>query len=104
VLPAALAGATPVYAQANEQFIPVLSLSQRRLCAEPASVGKRLSRLPESGQRTRQGINGVKITYEECETGYATDRGVECYAAAEGQRARPAPRLQSAVDRHHLLR
>jgi branched-chain amino acid transport system substrate-binding protein len=25
------------------------------------------------------GVNGVKITYEECETGYATDRGVECY-------------------------
>jgi branched-chain amino acid transport system substrate-binding protein len=25
------------------------------------------------------GINGVKITFEECETGYATDRGVECY-------------------------
>ena len=25
------------------------------------------------------GINGVKIAYEECETGYATDRGVECY-------------------------
>ena len=25
------------------------------------------------------GINGVKVTFEECETGYATDRGVECY-------------------------
>jgi branched-chain amino acid transport system substrate-binding protein len=25
------------------------------------------------------GINGVKILYEECDTGYATDRGVECY-------------------------
>ena len=25
------------------------------------------------------GINGVKIQYEECDTGYATDRGVECY-------------------------
>ncbi|HEX6000392.1 MAG TPA: ABC transporter substrate-binding protein [Hyphomicrobiaceae bacterium] len=25
------------------------------------------------------GINGVKIVYEECETGYATDKGVECY-------------------------
>ena len=25
------------------------------------------------------GVNGVKIAYEECETGYATDRGVECY-------------------------
>jgi len=25
------------------------------------------------------GINGVKIIFEECETGYATDKGVECY-------------------------
>jgi branched-chain amino acid transport system substrate-binding protein len=25
------------------------------------------------------GINGVKISYEECDTAYATDRGVECY-------------------------
>src|SRR5512134_2689378 len=25
------------------------------------------------------GINGVKITYEECETGYDTARSVECY-------------------------
>jgi len=25
------------------------------------------------------GVNGVRIELEECETGYATDRGVECY-------------------------
>jgi hypothetical protein len=25
------------------------------------------------------GINGVKLTFEECETGYDTARGVECY-------------------------
>ncbi len=25
------------------------------------------------------GVNGVKLAWEECETGYATDRGVECY-------------------------
>ena len=25
------------------------------------------------------GINGVKIVFEECDFGYATDRGVECY-------------------------
>ena len=31
------------------------------------------------------GINGVKITYEECETGYATDRGVECYERLKGK-------------------
>ena len=31
------------------------------------------------------GINGVKITSEECETGYATDRGVECYERLKGK-------------------
>jgi len=33
----------------------------------------------------RGGINGVKIIYEECETGYATDRGVECYERLKGK-------------------
>jgi branched-chain amino acid transport system substrate-binding protein len=31
------------------------------------------------------GINGVKLTFEECETGYATDRGVECYERLKGK-------------------
>ena len=31
------------------------------------------------------GVNGVKITYEECETGYVTDRGVECYERLKGK-------------------
>ncbi|MGD2139581.1 MAG: ABC transporter substrate-binding protein [Burkholderiales bacterium] len=31
------------------------------------------------------GVNGVTITYEECETGYATDRGVECYERLKGK-------------------
>src|SRR5262249_26689509 len=31
------------------------------------------------------GINGVKIVFEECDTGYATDRGVECYERLKGK-------------------
>src|SRR5512133_2504060 len=31
------------------------------------------------------GINGVKVTWEECETGYATDKGVECYERMKGK-------------------
>jgi branched-chain amino acid transport system substrate-binding protein len=31
------------------------------------------------------GINGVRILFEECETGYATDRGVECYERLKGK-------------------
>src|SRR6202023_3139904 len=31
------------------------------------------------------GVNGVKIVFEECDTGYATDRGVECYERLKGK-------------------
>lgn len=31
------------------------------------------------------GINGVRISWEECEFGYATDRGVECYERLKGR-------------------
>ena len=31
------------------------------------------------------GINGVKLIFEECETGYATDKGVECYERLKGK-------------------
>ncbi|HEU5293365.1 MAG TPA: ABC transporter substrate-binding protein [Burkholderiaceae bacterium] len=31
------------------------------------------------------GINGVKISHEECETGYATDKGVECDERLKGK-------------------
>jgi branched-chain amino acid transport system substrate-binding protein len=33
----------------------------------------------------RGGINGVKTLIEECETAYATDRGVECYERLKGK-------------------
>lgn len=31
------------------------------------------------------GINGVRVAWEECETGYATDRGIECYERLKGK-------------------
>ncbi|MDO8275056.1 MAG: ABC transporter substrate-binding protein, partial [Serpentinimonas sp.] len=33
----------------------------------------------------RGGINGVQTLVEECETAYATDRGVECYERLKGR-------------------
>ncbi len=33
----------------------------------------------------RGGVNGVMMSWEECETGYATDRGVECYERLKGK-------------------
>lgn len=31
------------------------------------------------------GINGVQISYDECETGYNTEKGAECYEQTKGQ-------------------
>lgn len=33
---------------------------------------------------TEGGIGGIKVVVEECETGYKTDRGVECYDRTKG--------------------
>src|SRR5512144_1818704 len=33
------------------------------------------------------GINGVKLTWEECETQYDTKQGVECYERLKGKSA-----------------
>ena len=66
-------------AQANEQFIPLLSYRTGAYAPNgiPWANGKQ-DYLKLINERDG-GINGVKIAYEECETGYATDRGVECY-------------------------
>jgi branched-chain amino acid transport system substrate-binding protein len=35
----------------------------------------------------RGGVNGVKMIWEECETGYATDRGVDATSASRASMA-----------------
>ena len=79
-----LATGACAFAQAKEQFFPVLVVPHRRLRAQRRALGQRLRRLPQAGQRAG-GINGVKIIFEECETGYATDKGVECYERLKGK-------------------
>ncbi len=67
------------FAQAKEQFFPLLSYRTGAYAPNgtPWANGKQ-DYLKMTNARDG-GINGVKLTYEECETGYATDRGVECY-------------------------
>ena len=70
---------TTAFAQAKEQFFPLLSYRTGPYAPNgvPWANGKQ-DYLKMVNARDG-GINGVKLTYEECETGYATDRGVECY-------------------------
>ena len=70
---------TSAFAQAKEQFFPLLSYRTGPYAPNgvPWANGKQ-DYLKLINARDG-GVNGVKLTYEECETGYATDRGVECY-------------------------
>ena len=75
---------TQAFAQ-NEQFIPVLGYRTGAYAVSglPYVTGEvdyyRLINERDGG------INGVKILFEECETGYATDRGLECYERLKGK-------------------
>ena len=73
-----LSAGSQALAQAKEQFIPVLSYRTGPYAPNgtPWANGfvDYLKLVNSKG-----GINGVKIDYEECETGYDTARSVECY-------------------------
>ncbi len=75
--------AAPV-AQAEEQFMPLLvyRTGQFAPLGIPWADGKAdyLKLVNAKG-----GINGVKITFEECETAYDTGKGVECYERMKNQ-------------------
>ena len=75
---------TAAFAQAKEQFFPVLSGRTGPVApnATPWANGHNdYMKLVNA----RGGINGVKTLVEECETAYATDRGVECYERLKGK-------------------
>lgn len=74
-----LATVPAAQAQAKEQFFPLLVYRTGAYAPNgtPWANGKQ-DYLKMINARDG-GINGVKVTFEECEYGYATDRGVECY-------------------------
>ena len=81
---AALLAANAALAQAKEQFFPVLSYRTGAYAPNGAPYANGYVDYLKL-TNARGGINGVKVSWEECETGYATDRGVECYERLKGK-------------------
>jgi branched-chain amino acid transport system substrate-binding protein len=77
LLALALTGAATA-ATAQEQFVPILSYRVGPYAAGGSGffggIIDYFNLLNQSG-----GVNGVKLTWEECETEYNASRGVECY-------------------------
>ena len=77
--------ATPA-AHAEDQFMPLLvyRTGQFAPLGIPWADGKMdYLKLVNA----RGGVNGVKLTFEECETAYDTGKGVECYERLKGRTA-----------------
>lgn len=85
-----LFGASSAMAQANEQFFPLLSYRTGPYAPNGTPWANGKQDYIKMINARDGGINGVKISFEECETGYATDRGVECY---ERLKSRPGVTL-----------
>jgi branched-chain amino acid transport system substrate-binding protein len=75
---------TNAYAQAKEQFIPVLSYRTGAYAPNGTPWANGFVDYLKL-VNARGGINGVKISFEECETGYDTARSVECYERLKGK-------------------
>jgi branched-chain amino acid transport system substrate-binding protein len=76
-----IAGVSPgeARAQTKEQFIPLLVYRTGPYAPNGVPIADGMQDYLKLINIRDGGINGVKITYEECETEYKTDRGVECY-------------------------
>ncbi|MGB3934545.1 MAG: ABC transporter substrate-binding protein [Burkholderiales bacterium] len=69
----------------GEQFFPVLSYRTGAYAPNGIPFANGYVDYLKLVNARDGGINGVKITFEECETGYATDKGVECYERLKGK-------------------
>ncbi len=69
----------------NQQFIPSLVYRSGAYAPNGIPFANGVADYYNLVNERDGGINGVKILLEECETGYATDRGVECYERLKGK-------------------
>jgi branched-chain amino acid transport system substrate-binding protein len=76
--------APSVLAQSTEQFFPALVFRTGAYAPNGAPWADGYVDYLKL-TNARGGINGVKVSFEECETAYATDRGVECYERLKGK-------------------
>ena len=81
----ALLASALTFAQANEQFIPALVYRSGPYAPNGVPFANGYADYLTLVDERDGGINGVKIVFEECETGYSTDRGVECYERLKGK-------------------
>ncbi|MCZ4289279.1 ABC transporter substrate-binding protein [Hoeflea alexandrii] len=86
ILAGTLAGAA-LPAFADELFVPLFSYRTGPYAGSGIPIANGMHDYLTMLNERDGGINGVKIRIEECETGYDTQKGVECYEQVKGDGA-----------------
>ena len=84
---AALASAAPLPAQAQDSvYVPLLTYRTGPFAGSGVHIANGMRDYLEMLNQRDGGIGGAKIVIEECETGYDTKKGVECYESLKGKK------------------
>ena len=86
ILAGTLAGAA-LPAFADELFVPLFSYRTGPFAGSGIPIANGMHDYLTMLNERDGGINGVKIRVSECETGYDTQKGVECYEQVKGEGA-----------------
>ena len=76
---AGLVFASPAWSQAKEQYFPLQSYRVGPYAAGGTGFFGGFIDYMQMINTRDGGVNGVKLTWSECETEYAVEKGVECY-------------------------
>ncbi len=83
-LAAGLAQPLPAAAQDGELYLPLLTYRTGPFAGSGIPIADGMHDYLQMLNERDGGIGGVKIRIEECETGYNTQKGVECYDSVVG--------------------
>jgi branched-chain amino acid transport system substrate-binding protein len=75
----------PARAQVKEQFVPINFFWVGPYAASGTGIGGGMIDYFSMLNDRDGGINGVRITWEKCETEYNTARGIECYERSKNK-------------------
>lgn len=73
----AFVGSSAVFAQ--EQYIPIIAYRTGPVTAIGSGAPGGFIDYMDMLNKRDGGVNGIKLVWEDCETGFQPDRGIECY-------------------------
>src|SRR5882757_2585439 len=86
VIATAMTGAAVPAAAQDTNYVPLFTYRTGPFSGSGIYIAEGMHDYLEMLNQRDGGIGGVKIAIEECETGYDTKKGLECYEAVKGKK------------------